>query len=246
MICRWTVRSVIFLASVALFCSPAVAQPAVDSAGAALLWDFPEEQVGFSVLRLLADVVTPETVRDTRRIRAYVEDPRFGALRQRDGDLRAADAIYLRSLRIAEYDIGRALMLSLLASLEHRHLPLRLPGGGTVSLPLSLEEEERFRVRVANLPRHLYADSPRDEQSDRDKLQHFFAAAVVAYATESPDVAEAAGDFVEWGEAIAVVGGVDDPRDRRSNAQGELFGHDLLYIKTMLPSDYLRLRVTDQ
>ena len=49
--------------------------------------------------------------------------------------------------------------------------------------------------------------------------------------------------MVEWGEARMVVGGVDDPRDRRANKQGETFGHDLLYIKIMLPSDYFTLPI---
>lgn len=214
-------------------------QEVPDSLASSFSWEFGEEAPGFSI----TDLVTPESVRDARRIRAYVRDPRFELLRQRDGDVRAADAIYLRALRIARYDVGRALLLSLLATLEHRTLPLKMPLVGVLNLPLTFEEEELFRARVRQLPRKLYPDSPAGEQGDRDKLQHFFGAAAVAYATESAEAARTAGTLVEWGESVVVVGGVDDPRDLRSNIQGEMFGHDLLYLTTMLPSDYLRLRV---
>lgn len=210
-----------------------------DSPGQELTWDFIEEGAEFSI----TDLLTPQSVREAERIRSYVRDPRFEALRHRDGDLRAADAIYLRSLRIAGYDIAQALFLSLLATLEHRRMPLRLPVFGVISLPLTFEDEGLFLERIKHLPRSLYPDSPSDGDGDRDKLQHFFGSATLAYATTSPSVARAAGEFIEWGEALMVPGGVDDPRDHRSNMQGEMFGHDLVYVQTMLPSDYLRLRL---
>ena len=214
-------------------------QEAQDSLGQGLTWDFTEEGAGFTITQLL----TPPSVLEAERIRSYVRDPRFESLRQRDGDIRAADAIYLRALRIAGYDIAQALFLSLLATLEHRRIPLRLPVVGVISLPLTFEEEDLFRARIEHLPRSLYPDSPADAHGDRDKLQHFFGSAALAYATNSPSVSRAAGSFVEWGEALMVPGGVDDPRDHRSNMQGEMFGHDLVFIQTMLPSDYLRLRL---
>ncbi len=235
--CRMGLLVVIVVATA--WVSQSRAQEHPESSDAPLSWDFPEEQ-GAS---WFGDLVTPRSLRDARRIRDYVRDPRFELLRGRDGDLRAVDAIYLRALHIAEYDIGQALFLSFLAALEHRTIPLRMPLVGVVDLPLTFEQEELFRLRVQQLPRALYPDSPPGDHGDRDKLQHFFGSAVVAFATESPEGARAAGDLIEWGEEAMVVGGVDDPRDRRSNLQGEMFGHDLLYIKTMLPSDYLRLDV---
>lgn len=231
------------VALAALLASCATGQGRVDSATAEPAWDFAEPPDGGSVGRVVEDLVTPQAVLDARRIRAYVRDPRFEQMRRRDGDVRAADAIYLRALEIAEYDIARALLLATLATLEHRDLPLRLPLGGALSLPLTFEGEEHFRARVRHLPTTLYEDSPEGEHGDRDKLQHFFGSATVAYSAESSHVAETTGDLMEWGEAAIVQGGVDDPRDRRANAQGAMFGHDLVYVMTMLPSDYLRLPV---
>ena len=130
-------------------------------------------------------------------------------------------------------------------TLDHSFLRNREDSSGCWNLEsyVGIHLCSQFRARVRQLPQKLYPDSPAGEQGDRDKLQHFFGAAAVAYATESADAARTAGTLVEWGESVVVVGGVDDPRDLRSNIQGEMFGHDLLYIATMLPSDYLRVRV---
>ena len=231
------------VALAALLASFAAGQSRPDSARADLSWGFAVDETDASVGDVVEGFVTPQAVLDARKIRAYVRDPRFERMRQLEGDIRAADAIYLRALTIGGYDTARALLLALLATLEHRNLPLRLPLAGIVSLPLTFEGQDHFDARVRNLPRMLYVDSPAGEHGDRDKLQHFFGSAAVAYSTESSDVAQTTGELVEWGEASVVQGGVDDPRDRRANAQGGMFGHDLVYLKTMLPSDYLRLPV---
>lgn len=226
-----------------LLASCAASQGRPDSERVGLSWDFAVDEPDVSVGEVVEGLLTPSAILDARRIRAYVRDPRFEHMRQLEGDVRASDAIYLRALSIARYDIARALVLAMLATLEHKDLPLRVPLAGTLSLPLTFEAEESFHARVRHLPKVLYPDSPADDKGDSDKLQHFFGSAAVAYTTESSDVAQATGEFVEWGEAAVVQGGVDDPRDRRANAQGGMFGHDLVYLKTMLPSDYLRLPV---
>jgi hypothetical protein len=241
-----SVRRIVVLASGVLMVTLARSQSSVDTSATPSGWHFGEERTDFSLGALVDGLVTPRTVLDARRIRSYVRDPRFDKMRTQEGDVRAADAIFLRALRVADYDIGQALFLSLLAALEHRRLPLHIPLVGAVNLPLTFEEDSLFRARVRHLPTMLYPDSPKDDRGDRDKLQHFFGSAYVAYSSESLDLARTAGDVVEWGEAVVVVGGTDDPRDRKSNAQGSMFGHDLVYVKTMLPSDYLRLRVSDQ
>ncbi len=205
-----------------------------------LSWDFDEhESSGFSLGKFLTDTFTPKLILDTRATRAYVRDPRFKELTQRCGDLRAADAIYLKALKIAEYDIARALFLSLMGTLEHQDVGVEIPVLGVLNVPLTFEDDSLFKARVANLPSRLYADTP--PEGDKDKLQHFFASAYLSYATQSPDFAKASGDFVEWGEARFIAGGDDDPRDKRANAQGDAFGRDLAVVKTLLPSDYLHL-----
>ncbi len=205
-----------------------------------LSWDFDEhENNGFSIGKFLSDTFTPRLILDTRSIRAYIRDARYGELTQRCGQMRAVDAIYLKTLKIAEYDIARALFLSLMGTLEHESVGVEIPVLGVVKVPLTFEEDSLFRARIANLPSRLYSDTP--PEGDKDKLQHFFASAYLSYATQSPEFAKASGDFVEWGEARFIAGGEDDPRDKRANAQGDAFGRDLAVVKTLLPSDYLHL-----
>lgn len=210
-----------------------------------LSWDYETEQKTFNLFKFLGDAFTPRIIQDVNAMRAYVRDGRFVELTRRCGDMRAVDAIYLRALKIAEYNIGRALFLSMIACVEHQHLDLRMPLVGSVRMPLSFEEDSLFKERMNNLPGRLYPDTPNDAHGDKDKLQHFFGSAYLAYASESPDFARSTGNVVEWGEAQFVVGGADDPRDRRANKQGVRFGHDLLSVKTLLPSDYLNLPVKD-
>jgi hypothetical protein len=207
-----------------------------------LTWNFDEgESEKFNLLRFVGGIFTPDLIKEARQIRGYVRDARFSVLVKRCGDAQAMDFIYLKSLKISGHNISRALFLSMLASLEHQNLDLKVPLLGTLGVPLTFEEDSLFRARLANLPSRLYTDTPRE--GDRDKLQHFFGSAYIAFASESRELARTSGDLVEWGEAQFVVGGVDDPRDRRSNKQGERFGHDLLTVKNLLPSDYLNLTI---
>lgn len=211
-----------------------------------LTWNFDEkEKEGFSIFRFIGSVFTPQLIQDTRQIRAYVRDERFGILLKRCSDMRAIDALYQKALKITDYSIGRALFLSMMATLEHRNLDFNAPLFGVIRLPLTFEEDSLFKARMANLPSKIYRDTPEGEFGDKDKLQHFFASAYLAYASESPEFARASGNLVEWGEAKFIVGGADDPRDKRANRQGEYFGHDLLSVKNLLPSDYFNFLVDD-
>jgi hypothetical protein len=205
-----------------------------------LTWDFDEgKNNNSSVGTFLSDIFTPQIILDTKRIREYVRDGRYQLLRIRCGDMRAVDAIYLKSLKITEYHIARALFLSFMAVLEHRNVDIKIPILKSLELPLSFEEDSVFYARIKNLPAHMYSDSPQDSIGDMDKLQHFFGSAYLAYASEAPGLTRTAGNLIEWGEAKFVVGGTDDPRDKRANEQGKSFGRDLLIVKTLLPSDYL-------
>jgi hypothetical protein len=209
-------------------------------------WDFEGEAEASSVLGFVGDLFTPQLVKDTRRIRNYVRDPRFAELLKVCGDWRAADAIYMKSLVISEYSIGRALFLSMMATLEHQQVEVDMPVVGSMTMPLTFEPDSQFASRLRNLPTRIYSDTPAAPDGDRDKLQHFFGSAYLAHASESPEIARSTGNVIEWGEAKYVVGGVSDPRDKRANKQGETFGHDLLFVRNLLPSDYLRLPVDDR
>lgn len=205
-----------------------------------LSWDFDEQEAhGFSIGRFLTETFTPKLILDTKRIRSYIRDPRFKELTNSCGDLRAVDGIYLKALKISEYNISRALFLSLMGSLEHEDIEFKIPILGALPVPLSFEEDSLFAARKKNLPSNIYPDTP--PEGDKDKLQHFFASAYLAYVSESPELAKESGDLVEWGEAKFIVGGADDPRDKRANKHGDAFGRDLAVVRTLLPSDYLRL-----
>lgn len=211
-----------------------------------LSWDFDNSSnEKFSIGQFFSDIFTPQIVTDTKLIRKYVRDERFYILRNRCGDMRAVDGIYLKSLKIADYNIGRALFLSLMAVLEHRNLDFKMPIFKSLTVPLTFEEDSIFNIRVKNLPNRIFKDTPNNSEGDRDKLQHFFASAYLAYVSEAPELTQTTGDLVEWGEAKLIVGGSDDPRDKRANFYGESFGRDLLVVKTLLPSDYLTLPYED-
>jgi len=211
-----------------------------------LTWEFDEGDDGFSLGDFVGGLFTPQLVKDTRRIREYVRDLRFGELLKRCGDLRAVDGIFQKALKIAEFNIGRALFLAMVGSLEHQNIEVDMPLVGAVGLPLTFEVDSLFSARLKNLPRRLYPDSPSTGAGDMDKLQHFFGSAYISYISGSPELARTIGNAVEWGEAKMIVGGADDPRDKRANSQGEAFGHDLIYVNTLLPSDYLTLPAQDE
>ncbi len=205
-----------------------------------LSWDFDEDDnPGFSLGTFLSDTFTPKLLLDTKKIRLYIRDQRFKELAQRCGDLRAVDGIYLKALKIADHDIARALFLSLMGTLEHQSVEFKVPIFGILGVPLTFEEDSLFQCRKRNLPSKIYQDTP--PEGDKDKLQHFFASAYLSYFSDSPELAKQSGNFVEWGESKFIVGGADDPRDKRANKHGEAFGRDLQVVKTLLPSDYLRL-----
>jgi hypothetical protein len=212
-----------------------------------LSWDFDEEKSeGFSIGTFLSDFFTPQIIIDTKNIRQYILDERFQVLRNRCGDLRAIDAIYLKSLKIAHHNIARALFLSLMAVLEHRNVDMKIPIFRSLKIPLTFEKDSIFSARIQHLPTNVYSDSVTTPEGDRDKLQHFFGSAYLSYVSEAPEFTRTAGNLIEWGEAAFIVGGTDDPRDKRANKQGEKFGQDLLVVTNLLPSDYLTFRFEDR
>jgi len=156
------------------------------------------------------------------------------------------DFIYLKSLDITDHDIQRALFVSFLSVMDHRTIHIKTAFGLTIPMMLTFETDSGFIARLRHLPNNLYNDSPRGVARDRDKLQHFFGSAFLSYFSHQPDLVQAIGDFIEWAEPGMVVGGENDPRDKRANLQGEQFGRDLLLVDNLLPSDYLTLPYKDR
>jgi hypothetical protein len=117
---------------------------------------------------------------------------------------------------------------------EHRTIPLLIG----INLPLTLEPSEEFRQRVARLPSKLFADLP--DGNDRDKLQHFFASAWLAWTLDSRDAADLLGLGIEAGEDAFVKGGANDRRDVRANRLGQHFAELLHEHPDALPSMIFR------
>ena len=141
--CAYALFCVLFL----ILWSKANAQHDGGKSTDSLSWDFDEEKNGeFSIGTFLTDIFTPQIVTDIKRIRGYVLDERFQTLRNRCGDMCTIDAIYLMSLKIADYNIARALFLSLMAVLEHRKVDVKMPIFKSLKVPLSATACERESV----------------------------------------------------------------------------------------------------
>ncbi|MBI2428615.1 MAG: hypothetical protein HYV29_07455 [Ignavibacteriales bacterium] len=179
----------------------------------------------------------PTIFKDEAHLKRYLRDDRFYALRKSHDDTLAVDAIFDRAMLIAEDDVKQALLISTLAVMDHRRLGLRIPLLGSIYLPLTAESDSLFRIRRTHLPKKVLDDKQR--ASDKDKLQHFFGSAYVAYVFNSDGIARWIGDLFEIGEDRFVLGGRTDERDKLANEKGREFGLRLLRDARTLPSDVL-------
>lgn len=179
----------------------------------------------------------PPIFKDEAHLKRYLRDGRFYDLRKSYDDTLAVDALFDRAMLIADGDIKHALLICTFAVMDHRRLGLRIPLFGSIYLPLTAENDSLFRLRRTHLPKKLLNDNPRS--SDKDKLQHFFGSAYVAYVFNSNTIARWIGDLLETGEQGFVLGGRIDARDKLANEKGREFGLRLLRDARTLPSDVL-------
>lgn len=203
----------------------------------------------FSPFEFLLSYFPSEFLGTTKDLKWYIRSNRFKALRREFGDLRAVDAIYFQSLRLTHGNTAMALFTATLATMDHRIVGMKIPVL-KLFFPLGNESEEEFSRRIDRLPSRFYEDSQRETARDRDKLQHFFGSAFIAFAFESRGAAERIGAFIEWGEDAFIVEGAYDDRDLRANRQGAQFGLALLRITSgsnaavqIVPSDFLKVHV---
>lgn len=179
------------------------------------------------------DLLLPTQLRAGYETRAWVRE-QLPAAGGSLSDLDRIDCIWLTALDAADGDVGDALLAALIATFKHRSVPFTFG----VSVPLTIEGPRDFARRVSRLPRHIYADAP--EADDRDKLQHFFASAWLAWRLDGPELADLIGLGVELGEDAFVRGGANDPRDVRTNRLGQLYAELLRTHPTALPGDVFR------
>ena len=204
--------------------------------------NIPREDFGRSLLRGISPLLMVKMFADCAQLKAYVRSEEFLKVRTSEGDLKGVDAIYARALELAWHNIPEALLISAFATMDHRRVGVRLPLlGPLLWFPLTSEFADEFDARLRALPSRLYPDSPRDPEGDRDKLQHFFGSAFIAYSTRSGDPADRIGDFIEETEEACIVGGVNDERDKRSNGHGRSFGLALLVEEDARPSSFITL-----
>jgi len=212
-----------------------------DSAFSLQIVNFDGEISSKSSQRVLGKLFLPDFFNESKCLRSFVRDQRFQSLRTKEGELRTVDILFQKALALSDYNISRALALCLLTVLEHQELKIDLPLIPPFSFPLKFESDSIFYARVHHLPTQLYSDSPKSPDGDRDKLQHFFAAAYLTYATETEFIPLLGGNTIEWFEKNFVVGGSNDWRDKAVNKQGILFAQALFSDPLALPSEFISL-----
>lgn len=189
--------------------------------------------------RALRRVLLPYEITMIHDLRDFIRAlPR--AERSREGDLRRVDEIYAYAVYLAEGDPYRATLACAWATLPYHTFPARIPLLNLgVTVPVSTESREAFLRRMARLPGMLFPDSPRG--LDRDKLPHFFGSAWLQMVTRTPPLVAAAGELLEWSEAIFKLEGARDPRDIAINRLGTCFARALQRQRDVRPSDILKL-----
>jgi hypothetical protein len=193
-------------------------------------------RLGGSLLLLTAtahaqtDLLLPAFLQVGYATRTWVRD----SLPATGDPIERVDMIYRRAVDEAAGDLDLAIVGALFAVFEHQDIPLTFG----LNLPLTLEPEDRFNARIARLPRGLFADAPNGD--DRDKLQHFFASALMTRLLDNAELADLLGLFIESGEDLFVKGGVNDHRDVRANRLGQMFAEMLHDEPHLLPGVILR------
>jgi len=202
---------------------------------------FQERESVSEIARFLSPLLIPKLFADGWSLKEFIRSKEFASFRHRYGDVYAVDAIFERAVRLSWNNLFEALLISFFATMDHRRFGVNVPLLGPVLwFPLSSEHPEEFWARVVRLPTKIYPDTPDHPAGDRDKLQHFFGSALIAYSFESRETSARFGYFVEWGEDRFIVNGVVDGRDDRANWQGQEFGLRLLEDELARPSMFLR------
>ena len=237
----WTYTCVLFLGTSSLI---GQTRPGTDSTQVPVFEARNNIPVAISFLSM---VILPKVLQDEYVLKDYIRGDEFARFRKGYGDLAAVDAIFDRAMRLSWNNIYEALLISSFAVMEHPRFGVRLPlVGPLLWVPLTAEFEDDFRVRTGSLPSCLYPDTPPGGGGDRDKLQHFFGSAFLAYTFESRTAADRVGEFIEWGEEKFIVDGALDERDFRANRQGQQFGLRLLDDPLALPGAFLQFQIASK
>ncbi|MDP4199403.1 MAG: hypothetical protein Q8922_09745 [Bacteroidota bacterium] len=162
--------------------------------------------------------LVPDGIREGYLMRAYLRSEEFGRFSASVTPEESFDEIYYTAVCLAHGDISTASLAASFGCLEHEYLPFAL-FGAELRIPITSETHSEFERRCAHLPQHLYHLA----EDDRDKPQHFFASAWLKSWVCMDWLVDLAGEMVEAGENLLLVGGSRDPRDIHANQDGARF-----------------------
>ena len=201
----------------------------------------PETAQSFAKFTELLPFIPPLFFLAEIELKDYVRSDVFTCIKVRYGDIASVDSIFSNAQMLMNGNTSLALLVSILATNEHKNLTFKIPYIKLlIPLPLTLETKEEFQERLANLPKHFSAHPADTVHDNRDKLQHFFASAFLAYTFESYTVVDRFGLFVEEGERAFIAGGTYDDEDMQMNNIGSAFGLTLHNNRSALPSSMIK------
>ena len=184
------------------------------------------------------DLLRPSWSRNAELVRNYVRSSQFLQIEHDQSDVQAIDSIFAFALRAADFNIPLALLSTAMGCFDHKTIYFKIIFT-TIPIPLSFEGDSEFHERYSHLPSHIFTDSP--PEGDRDKLQHFFGSAFIEWTADSHTFANTVGDAIELLEPPLIVGGDNDPRDKRANRAGIAFAQLLHKYPALPPSTVLNL-----
>ena len=171
----------------------------------------------------------------------YINSDDFAQLKKTEPDLTLIDSIYLRAKKFQKDDISETLLTLTFATLPFQKMPLNIPYTGIIfNVKLPSGDPNLINLKIQNLPKQLFEDSPNTNFGDKDKTAHFFGNAYFSYSVSLFNVSKFLSIFVElFEDAFKVEGGIDN-RDFVANHLGYEFGNDLLKNSDLLPSEVLK------
>ena len=207
--------SLLLVALAASVSSCAVSSPVSNTGTASLSVADREARNSFP---LPFSLFVPEGIRLGSDMRDFIESNAFGTFDSIAPPEAALDEIYFEEITMAHGNLSDGLLAAAFGSFDHEYIPLTF-FGAVVDLPLTGEDHSRYLLRVSHLPAHLY----HTPEGDRDKLQHFFASAWLKSIFGMDWLVHLAGEAVEEGESLFVIGDRRDPRDIHANGDGVRF-----------------------
>lgn len=167
----------------------------------------------------------------------FINSDEFNELKNKNSDLALIDTLFLRAKKFHNDDIGETLLTLTFATLPFEIMPLHIPYTGILfKVKLPSGDPNLIDLKIENLPKHIFEDSPNSKFGDKDKIAHFFGNAYFSYTVTLFNLSKFLSIFVElFEDAFKVDGGIDN-RDYIANYLGYEFGQELLVNPNSLPS----------